>query len=95
MTGGDAADTYDVNAAAQAASAQVTTVDIEGTSTATVASGSDAIVAVIDGTTYRTAATATTHDVGLIDVFIAEHVVGIANAHGITVAARDALLLMD
>lgn len=89
VTGGGDSDIYVISSTDRAASAQVTDVDIEGVSTATVATD-DAIIVVIDGTTYRTAATSTTHDVSMIDVFIANHAVTILAAHGVTVAALDA-----
>jgi hypothetical protein len=90
VTGGEGNDTLDVNTTTQAARAQITSVDVEGVSTATVVAGDDALIAVVNGVTYRTAATGTAHDTNLIDAFLTQWADIIYGAHGVTVAAADA-----
>jgi hypothetical protein len=89
ITTGDGKDTIDVDSVGAGAVAQVTSVDVEAVSGAVVVVG-DTLTAIIDGQAYTSVANATTHDTGMIDVFIAEHKSSINLIHGITVAAVDA-----
>ena len=91
ITGGAGADIFDIDVEANAAVVHSVTVDVEAVATTTVTTA-DALIAVIDGTTYRTAATGTALDANLIDVFIAAHGTTIKSAHGITVTDTDTAL---
>ncbi|MDA9349891.1 hypothetical protein N9R31_00420 [bacterium] len=91
ITGGAGVDTYDIDVEAAAAVAHSVTVNVETVATITVTTA-DALIAVIDGTTYRTEAGGTALDTNLIDVFIAAHGTTILSAHGVTVTDTDTAL---